>query len=270
MDKGEQSCHVRLYPFRAIGSCRSQFKTSQTAPPYLPGEITDTIISFLPEVDYDFRPGYQSLCSCALVCRNWLPASRHTLFAYVSIRNNDQYTLFVSSAVRSQSGRSWLSSTRRFALRGDSSDSPGSENSTRLFVHELGGQFPNLEGLSLNKVYFSSGISSPSPWKFASLSAFASVQVLKLFSCRFPSFAAARYTLISLPSLVYLSLQDTTWPTARGSEPPLPFLRGSRKSPFLGKIRCLNFFCGEATCDDKMLQWFSTTSLAVSLEDLNV
>ena len=237
------------------------------------------IISFLPEVDRDnFRFGhpfgYTSLCSCALVCHNWLPASRHILFTHVEIVSDERYTLFVSSAVLSQQGRSWLPSIRRFTLHDRRSYKPGAQHSTRLFIHELGGQFPNLEELHLDTVNFNMTQSSLSPRKFAALSAFASVQTLNLWYCMFPSFAALRYTLISLSSLTDLSLTCITWPTTGVPELALlPFLRSPGKSPFLRTIRCLDFngaLGGVGTCDDQILRWLSTTSLAVSLSELRV
>ena len=278
MDEGEHPTHVRSCPCRAIGSCRLRAQAaSQTAPPYLPGEITDRIISFLPEIDHRGYPhGYSSLCSCALVCRNWLPASRHTLLTDVTITSYERYSLFVSRVVRSQ--LAWRLSTLRLSLQGNSSDRrPDNlahmETVTRLFIHELGSQFPNLEMLYLNELNFDTMKSSPPHRKFSSLSAFASVRDLTLLNCIYPSFAAVRYTLTSLPSLTYLLLGYITWSNVSQSseEPLLPFLRSSQKSPFLRRIHYLGFLTGDAgTCDSQMLQWLSTTSLAFSLKDLRV
>ena len=231
------------------------------------------IISFLPEVGGNtYTSAYNSLCNCALVCRNWLPASRHNLLTNVRIKSDQRYALFVNNVIRSQNRCSFLPSIRQFSLfcepSNDLSDSQGIRSAARLFIFELGSQCQNLEVLRLEHVDFD--MSSLSPRKFAALSAFASVRALRLFGCRFLSFAIARYTLISLPSLDDLTLQGTTWLTAGGPEPLLPFLRTSIKSPCLRTIRCLTFLGGEATCDDQMLQWLSTTSLAVSLSDLRV
>ena len=71
--------------------------------------------------------------------------------------------------------------------------------------------------------------SSPSPRKFAALSAFASLRTLKLCRCTFPSFAALRYTLSSLLSLTHITVADATWPDASTLEPFLAFLRSSLK-----------------------------------------
>ena len=271
MDEDGHSTHVRS-PSRATGSSLSQVQApSQAAPPCLPGEITDIIISFLFDPGYYYtRPrSYRTLCSCALVCRNWLPASRHTLFTHVSIGSDEQYTLFVSSVVRSQQGRPWLLSTRRLILhRGEG---PGIPNATRLFIHELGGKFPNLEELRLYDLEFDMTESSPYPRKFIALSAFPSLRTLFLWQCRFPSFAAARYTIASLPSLTDLTVALIMWPIiAHSAQPLLPFLRSSRKSPFLKRVRRFEILDGDAPCDDQMLQWLSTTSLGTSLADLTV
>ncbi|KAJ7831181.1 hypothetical protein B0H13DRAFT_1522858, partial [Mycena leptocephala] len=45
----------------------------------MPPELTDRIMDFL----WDSQP---SLCACSLVCRKWLPASRHHLFDSITIR----------------------------------------------------------------------------------------------------------------------------------------------------------------------------------------
>ena len=248
----------------------------QAAPPYLPGEITDIIISFIPDSDVDIygsRPGYSSLCSCALVCRNWLPASRHTLFTHVEIRSDEQYALFVSSAICPRPGPSWLLSTRRFSLHGQQWRGLSIPNAQILFIHELGGQFPNLEELHLqNLEFYMPFVPFPSPRTLAALSAFASVRIVVLRSCSFSSFAAARYTITSLPSLTDLTVAQIMWPIARNTQPPqvLSFLRSSRRFPFLKRVRRLEIWPREAPCDDQMLQWLSTTSLDASLADLTV
>ena len=235
------------------------------------------IISFLPVVATIFVSRGKLLCNSALVCRRWLPASRHHLFMHVRITSNPQYNLFISKTVRSQHGRSWLSSTRLFYLYGGrfdkQSDGPDKHMATRLFIHELGGQLPNLEKLDLEELDFDVMEASSSPRKFAALSAFASVRNLRLRHCRFPSFAALRHALASLPSLTDLHLDDIGWPIASspGSPDPLfPFLRGLRKSPFLARVRCLEFWVQDGSFDDYILQWLSTTSLAVSLSDITV
>ena len=163
-------------------------------------------------------------------------------------------------------------STRQFALYGPMVllDRPRETNATRLFIHELGGQFPNLEVLGLYNLDFGIVESSSSPRKFAALSAFTSVRTLTLRECKFPSFAAARYTIASMPSLTDLMVLNITWSIASGPESPLPFLRSPRKSPSLRRLRSLEFWGGITTYEDQILQWLSTTSLAVSLANLTV
>ena len=107
----------------------------------------------------------------------------------------------------------------------------------------------------------------------SALSAFASVRTLVLRCCRFPCFAAARYTLVSLPSLTDLSVGNIIWPIPVRLGPLFPFPRSSRRSLFLRRVRTLEIFdenYRSSIWDRVMLQWFSTTSLAASLVDITV
>ena len=149
--------------------------------------------------------------------------------------------------------------------------SPGNmPTAVGLFIHELGGHLPNLETLYLSHPDWSAAKNSLSLRTFAAISAFASVQTLKLGTCKFPSFGAARSVIISLPSLADLTLNNVTWPIARGPEPFRRLLRSSQKTPLLQGIRRLRFWGEDATCTKQILQWLSTTALAASLVDLDV
>ena len=168
--------------------------------------------------------------------------------------------------------RPWLLSTRLLTML-KWAYSPGNNNmptAVGLFIHELGGHFPNLETLYLSHLDWSAAKNSPSTRMFAAISAFASVQTLKLGPCKFPSFGAARCAITSLPSLADLTLNEVTWPIARGPEPFLRLLRSSQKTSLLQGIRRLRFWGEDATRSKQILQWLSTTALAASLVDLNV
>ena len=73
----------------------------QTTPRYIPPEVTDIIISFVPYAS--------TLCKCCLVCRDWVPASRRCLFEEIRLKSEYQYELFVSCVLRSSTMRPWLS-----------------------------------------------------------------------------------------------------------------------------------------------------------------
>ncbi|RDX48110.1 hypothetical protein OH76DRAFT_699926 [Lentinus brumalis] len=82
-------------------------------PRYLPGELTDRIISLvLGSTDGSDYNGYQALLSCALVCQAWLPASRSALSDCIRIDCRAAYDSFVQSVLPSEQWLPYLQSTR--------------------------------------------------------------------------------------------------------------------------------------------------------------
>ena len=57
-----------------------------------------------------------TLCNCALVCRNWLPASRFYLFRQIRFGTDLQCDLFVSRVLHADNMRPWLQGTTRLVL----------------------------------------------------------------------------------------------------------------------------------------------------------
>ncbi|KAI0690422.1 hypothetical protein C8T65DRAFT_587900 [Cerioporus squamosus] len=71
-----------------------------------PPELTDRIIGCVDITDKE------TLCNCALVCHNWLPASRHALFRRVDIPDGTTLELLTSRVLLSDSARPYLARVR--------------------------------------------------------------------------------------------------------------------------------------------------------------
>ncbi|EIW58383.1 uncharacterized protein TRAVEDRAFT_123068 [Trametes versicolor FP-101664 SS1] len=93
--------------------------------PSLPGEVTDRIIRFV-------WPYKTTLCSCALVCRDWLPASRVNLFYEVQINSAASYDSWVAQVLRRREMKPWLSFVRRLIISDPRPDHHLSEPPRRL------------------------------------------------------------------------------------------------------------------------------------------
>lgn len=79
--------------------CASLILCSQEMPVNLPHELTDSIIGFVR--DDDDPRGSSTLLACALVCRDWVPASRHHLFRQISLCGKVNYDRFVHGVLHS-------------------------------------------------------------------------------------------------------------------------------------------------------------------------
>ena len=176
---------------------------------------------------------------------------------------------FVSNVVRSPTVSRWLPSIRQLTLHSwrDIISTDGHMRiASRVFMHQLGGRFPNLEELVLRGQDWDTRECSIPPRMFILLSAFASVQTLLLEDVRFPSSGTMRCTITALPSLTDLRILRVTWPVSRGIRP----LLGTRKSQFLNKIRRFELVDLKGHCAEEMLGWLPVTSLGTSLVDLQI
>ena len=237
----------------------------QTVSPHrVPKEITDIIISLLHTGN---SHAYKSLCNCALVCRDWLPASRHYLLKDIGLDSDRQYSLFVSNVVRSPKMSTWFPSTRQITLGAfpedeKSLDGRDMQTASRLCLRELGGKFPKLEVLEIiNLNWDTRECSVPRARMFITFGAFTSVQTLSLTETRFPSFGTMRCAIIALPSLIDLRIRDVTWPIQRSILP----LRSTQKSEFLGGV-CGFILVGlDSPLVEEMFGWLSDTAFGTSL-----
>ncbi len=174
-----------------------------------PTELTEEIIAWVLVVCTHkwnkITHQNQTLLSCCLVCRAWLPASRHQLFQTLHIDTPERYDLLVSAVLHSEKMRIHLLSVRTVALS-INSGTPF----RRPFVLEFAGHLPNVNSMTFFGQSVKAFLSHPTSG--VAISRFALVQSLSIFHCEFPSFGAFRRTLTSLPSLNNLRLKWPSWP----------------------------------------------------------
>ncbi|RPD78537.1 hypothetical protein L226DRAFT_568158 [Lentinus tigrinus ALCF2SS1-7] len=128
-------------------------------PPCLPGELTDKIISLVPNGSE--HSDHNTLLNCALVCQEWLPASRMALLQYIRLDSKAAYDSFVQHVLRSERIAHCLDSTHVLWIheppRVVESGNRGLPWSQR-FIHDFAGHFLNLQKLSVwNVDWLSSG-----------------------------------------------------------------------------------------------------------------
>ncbi|RPD69131.1 hypothetical protein L226DRAFT_307501 [Lentinus tigrinus ALCF2SS1-7] len=188
--------------------CISQ---EQNMPPYMPPEITDTIISAVPLERYYpiIRPSRtHTLAMCALVCRAWLPRSRVELFKHIPIEDDHTYDLLVERVLHSETMSRYLTSVDSLALSRHGSARPS--KAARLLFVEFAGKLPGLRTLRVFNVDFTQ--QRPSVRWPLLLSQFRTITSLRLFGCQFSSFSDVRRLLTALPLLSTLAIFDLTWP----------------------------------------------------------
>ncbi|RPD55747.1 hypothetical protein L226DRAFT_341532 [Lentinus tigrinus ALCF2SS1-7] len=180
-------------------------------PPYMPREITDTIISAVPlEHYYDYRPSRtHTLAMCALVCRAWLPRSRVELFKDILILDEHTYDLLVERVLHSETMSRYLASVNSLGLGCLGKPDPRSK-AARLFFVEFAGKLPGLRTLDVHHIDFTH--QRPSVRWPLLLSQFRTITSLRLWSCRFSSFSDVRRLLTALPLLSTLAISQLTWP----------------------------------------------------------
>lgn len=219
----------------------------------IPGEVTDRIIGFIDD--------HSCLCHCALVCKDWLPASRHQLFSAVYVRDGliahtprslkhgdaHESSFFLEHVLRSQSMWPWLASIRR--LRSEAE---------RPIIHELATHAPNILWLSLTECdwceYPVHRAASLVPSKLASL------RELFLGNIKCPSFLFFRRFIAALPTLDTLKLSNPSWP------PPsdLSLSLFPQQRPVLRNLQVVEHI-DHLTSIGPFMSWLSSTPTADSL-----
>ena len=171
--------------------------------PYLPPEIIDSIFA---NIQHELL--HRELCNYALVCSDWLAASRRRLLRVVHIGHAAAYDSFIEQVVRQERLRPWLATTTRgvFYLEDIKKDARG-----HRLVLELAGQLPNLHTLVLSEVDWT-GLQLRAHLAF---SQYRCLQELWLCYCSFPSFGNLRRLLVVLPSLANLVLLCPIWGTPK-------------------------------------------------------
>ena len=117
--------------------------------PYLPPELTDEIIAWIPDLDTRYLGDYyRTLLSCCLVCSQWLPASRYQLFPHIYITSAQSYDLFVSQVLPQHSMRVYLSRVRALTLTNPVNELERGRSSIP-FSYAFVGRLPNLTALNV-------------------------------------------------------------------------------------------------------------------------
>ncbi|RPD56785.1 hypothetical protein L226DRAFT_574135 [Lentinus tigrinus ALCF2SS1-7] len=172
--------------------------------PILPPELEDYILSFL-------RKDSRTLCACARVCKEWLPACRAYLFDNVSFKTPRSYTAFVEQV---------LGSLRMFAhlemVHGIAIMSPGGFMNRYLadtFLRDMHGNLPNLRILRISHIDWSHLLTSHT-YKLFDANAtppFPRLTKLAITHAVFPSERVLAQLLVSLPNLASLSLRHISF-----------------------------------------------------------
>ena len=238
-------------------------------PPKLPNELVDEIISSVAKTGRLLPQDRHTLCNCTLVCRDWLPASRHALFSDVVLARPSAWDSFLRWVVDAEAGRPWLESIHRleftdkwYGPQRDGKEKPSqlmSEWRGQYFVSVLAGRLPNLRSLLLQVGW---DRCPPHRMIFGMFSQFMSLRELQLLSCGFPSFSTFRRVVNSLPALKDLSCMNSHWPfSPQPSTVPIP-----SKRPALESLR-ISLPCH--SCMLAVLEWLihtPTRSTLVVLE----
>nr|VWO96228.1 WtsE [Ganoderma boninense] len=232
------------------------------APPALPNELVDAIISYVADKE--------TLRNCALVHRDLLPASRHALLGCVFLTAPAAWDSFVGGVIHSEEMRPWLASIQRLSFidplvhthyTDDKCTPVGPISAWRAqyIVPILASRLPNLPSLFLCVDW---ARCQPHPTTFGSFSLFTSLRQLQLSDCSFPSFCTFRRLLVSLPALKNLDCQGVHWPYA--PQPYIVALPSSR--PALESFGVC-FSC--RSCTFALLEWLihtPTSSTLIAIE----
>ena len=182
----------------------------------LPPELIYAIIADMADSWWPER--YDILLKCALVSRDWLPASRSLLLDHVRIQSKSSYDLFVQNWLQSSSLEPYLVSTKSVELT-DSHTVPEGEalqqaapypnrGWSHQFIHHFAGHLPNLESLTIRSADWDSR--PPHPSIHIAISRFSSLKQLALLDCQFPSGSMLCRIVSALSSLEDLQLYGVT------------------------------------------------------------
>ena len=210
-------------------------------------EVLDIVFAHVRDDDRS------ELCNYALVCYDWLVASRRSLLGSVVINRTTNYASFIENVVHRENMRPWLTSTRGMVYRQENQEDA---TGCRMVV-ELAGQLPNLRSLAVVRVDWS----RLHHRAHLALSQHRHVQELVLSHCNFRSFGDLRRFLTALPSLTTLVLFDVVWESIAGQD-SFPVLGRSSSQPALHTLHI------ELPSDDRsnaFLRWLAQTPTVSSL-----
>ncbi len=168
------------------------------------------------------------MLSCALVCQEWLPASRTALLDCVHLNRKPGYDSFIKNVLSSEHMYPYLRTTRamwideRLASGGlVLTEQPWSYRT----IHEFSNHFPKLEHLRLSDIDWNSPKHwQPHPSVHLAIRGFTSLRKLELMWCQLPSWHTLRRLVAALsPSLTFFRLLNVTCPIPRGDAPALVY-----------------------------------------------
>lgn len=257
-------------------TCREAHNCSPMPP--LPPELTDQIIASVATVG-PYYTDYRTLRNCALVCRDWLPASRLQLFKLVSIDSEWNYTSFVENVLHTPALRGYLNSIEQVVLVDGEplilslSHAPVGDRQrvwAHRFIYDFAGNLPRLEALTLEQVEWIK--SPPHPTAHLATSRFSSVRRLTLINCMLPSTQMLRRMVSALSaSLIYLRLSNVRSPPARGGASAT--YTYSTPGPALQTLHleCVAPDVHDNTdCIPPLVGWLAHTSTLNSLRELSL
>lgn len=236
--------------------------------PRLPPELCDLVIGWL-EGDGEI------LRACALVCRSWLPASRHHLFQAVYLFHETQYKLFTHRILQDQNMKPYLDSMRGLTIWPHPEPLPnqlpsGDEGAyrrtlSRSFFFLFGGRLPSLEVLTLVNLDWKD---LPRPSEPLLLSTFPSITTIQFSACYLPSFSFLRRALMAMSSLTHLIVEHVQWPIETASSVP-----SSIGAPHFVRLAITRFSVkyweGNDTPVKQLLQWFMEARAWRQLRELS-
>ena len=212
-------------------------------------------------------PDAQTLLTCALVCSDWLPASRHQLFHRLVISDPTGYDKLVTRVLHEPTLQPCLQSVRIveiFELRPIDeyryAPTPADEQLGRFFFHHFAGYLPNVVSLTMHCVDWAK--CPPHPTAPAMFLLYPAIRELRLYDCSFPSFGTLRRMIASLPGLTDLNFLSVRFPHRSWAIPKVAY---PQTRPKLQKLTFGGTQEGDEVCVRGCLQWLSVTPSASSI-----
>ncbi|KAM5530816.1 hypothetical protein V8D89_015506 [Ganoderma adspersum] len=212
-----------------------------------------------------------TLRNCALVCRDWLPASRHALFSDVELQAPDMWDLFLERVVNvgARGNAAFRDPLASHEPPGEAPMGSKVKRTRKLdpgvrgqyVIPVLAGSLPKLECLTLSGLDWDWNPSHRTT--FGMFSQFTSLRRLTFVVYKFPSFCSFRCVLVSLPALEDLNCLDVHWPSA--PQPSILALQSGR--PAL-RVLFMSFVC--RACAFALLEWLIHTPISSTLVDIGL
>lgn len=165
-------------------------------PASLPQEAIVRILNFL-------FLDRQTLCNCALVCRQWRPPSRYSLFYRLAIPHRASFDLLVR--IRDEPHIASAFANVRSLQLWDDQDEPW----IHLFPHMFSRCLPRMHFLTFGNFIWD--ILPLDPNIAATGTHFPAVTTLKLANGRFHSFNDFRRVVCSCTQLIHLYVENVEW-----------------------------------------------------------